>query len=128
MATIIQVSESYKYTMTYFCHIYTYRSEGPAQVFLIILVWMMAMFKDFARAERKKVVLSYDNMCHVDNLKVAKKPLPLPGDRIHCGWSAHMKLSPPLPCIIGDLWSDINKVIDTLHIHNHKDAKCRQVN
>ena len=38
--------------------------------------------------------------------------------------------SPP-PCIIGDLkhmWSDINKVIDTLHIHNHKDAKCRQVN
>ncbi len=72
---------------------YTYRSEGPAQVLLIILVWIIATFKDFARDERKKFVLSYDNMCHVDNLKVAKNSQV---KEMHCGWSAHMKIPPLL--------------------------------
>ena len=46
-------------------------------------------------------------MCHVDGMKVAKKPLPLPAP-------------------FDKMWSAINKVIDSLHIRNHKDAECRK--
>ena len=54
----------------------TCRSEGPAQVFLLTLTWLMAAFAD-KKGEWKKLTL--DNMCHLDNLKVTKKDLPLPG-------------------------------------------------
>ena len=47
-------------------------------------------------------------MCHLDNLKVAKKELPLPGDLKY-------------------VWLDIKKVIDSLHLQNHKDEKCHEV-
>ena len=40
---------------------------------------MMAALKHLSQDERKQVTLSYDNMCHVDNLRVAKKELPSPG-------------------------------------------------
>lgn len=43
------------------------RSEGPAQVFLIVLA---AVFAHLPRDEVKKKVISYDNMCHLNNLKV----------------------------------------------------------
>ena len=75
---------------------------------MLVLVWMIAALGSLTREERKKVVLSYDNMCHLDNLRVARKPLPLPGD-------------------LKFLWLDIKKIIDTLHIHNHKDPKCHQL-
>lgn len=68
---------------------------------------MLAAFSHLSREERKKKILSYDNMCHLDNLKVAKKPLPLPGYFEH-------------------LWMDIQKIIDSLHIMNHKDRRCRE--
>ena len=55
------------------------RSEGPAQVFLLVLSWLVAAFGNQTRDHWRKLYLSYDNMCHLDNLKVAKKPLPLPG-------------------------------------------------
>uniref|UniRef100_A0A1X7V1C7 CxC5 like cysteine cluster associated with KDZ domain-containing protein n=1 Tax=Amphimedon queenslandica TaxID=400682 RepID=A0A1X7V1C7_AMPQE len=58
-----------------------YQSEGPAQVFLIVLVWLIAAIKHLKRRNWKKFILSYDNMCHLDNLRVAKKELPLPGDQ-----------------------------------------------
>ena len=80
------------------------KSEGPAQVFLLVLVWMMAALRKLTREERQKVVLSYDKMCHLDNLRMARKPLPLPGDLQY-------------------MWLDINKIIDTLHISNHKDQR-----
>ena len=84
------------------------RSEGPAQVFLIIvLMWVVAIFSQKMREERKKAIISYDNMCHLDNLRVARKPLPLPGDLQY-------------------LWTDTRKMIDSLHIRNHKDTRCRQ--
>ena len=53
-----------------------------------------------------KTILAYDNMCHVDALKVAAKDLPFP---------------PPLH----KAWASIVKVIDKLHIRNHKDVKCK---
>ena len=93
------------------CGVYSlflYRSEGPAQVFLIVLMWMVSAFKDLTREERKSKILSYDNMCHLDSLRVARNPLPLPGDLKY-------------------IWSDIRKIIDSLHIKNHKDKKCHEV-
>ncbi len=56
-----------------------HRSEGPAQVFLLTLTWLVAAFRDLSTKEREDITLCSDNMCHLDNLKVAKKPLPLPG-------------------------------------------------
>ena len=84
------------------------RSEGPAQVFLILLVWMMSAMQEMTRKDRQKIYLVYDNMCHLDNLKVAKKPLPLPGD-------------------LQFIWLDIKKIIDSLHLRNHKDSRCHEV-
>ena len=55
----------------------------------------------------KRRFFSYDNMCHLDDLKVAMKPLPLQGHFEH-------------------LWMDITKIIDSLHIANHKDRLCRE--
>ena len=49
--------------------------------------------------KKRKVFVLYDKMCHIDNLRKARKPLPLPGD---------LQL----------LWSDINKIIDSLHLQN----------
>lgn len=57
------------------------------------------------RADWKNIIISYDNMCHLNNLKIAKKPLPLPGDLQH-------------------IWLDVKKIIDSLHISNHKDKTC----
>ena len=68
---------------------------------------MVAALGKLTREERKDITLSYDNMCHVDNLRVAKNPLPLPGDLSH-------------------LWLDVNKIIDSLHIKNHKDKTCQK--
>ena len=56
-----------------------FRSEGPSQVFLLTLTWLVSAFSDISRKDRNEITLCYDNMCHLDNLKVAKKPLPLPG-------------------------------------------------
>ena len=81
---------------------YHYRNEGPAQVFLIVLTWLISEFGYKGRDMWKQITIAYDNMCHLNNLRVARQPLPLPGD-------------------LKFIWSDINKVIDDLHIKNHKD-------
>ena len=47
-------------------------------------------------------------MCHLNNLTVARQSLPLPGDLKH-------------------IWSDVNKVINKLHIKNRKDTRCHQL-
>ena len=44
-------------------------------------------------------------MCHLNNLRV---PHQLPGDLQY------------------NIWTDINKVIDDLHIKNHKNSSCRE--
>ena len=41
-------------------------------------------------------------MCHLNGLRVAQEPLPLPGDLKY-------------------MWADVTKVIDELHLKNHKD-------
>ena len=47
-------------------------------------------------------------MCHLNNLKVAGQPLPLPGDLQY-------------------IWGDIKKVIDDLHMKNHVDPTCKEL-
>lgn len=80
-----------------------YRSEGPVQVALLMIKYLMKILKDVNPDLWKKYYLSYDNMCHVDGLKLLREAL---------------ALEEPYPTI----WQDVNKVIDDLHIANHKPA------
>ena len=65
-------------------HPFNYRSESPSQVYLIILTWLKSILQDLPTEKWQDVVLAYDNMCHLDSMKVASKPLPLssPFDRM----------------------------------------------
>lgn len=56
----------------------------------------------------EKYVLAYDNMCQLNSLHAAKEPLPFP--------SPYDKM-----------WAKIVKIIDRLHMKNHKDAKCHKL-
>jgi len=67
----------------------------------------VAEFGDKGRDSWSKITLAYDNMCHLNSLKVAKSLLPLPGDLKH-------------------IWQDVQKVIDDLHMKNHKNPECHQ--
>ncbi|XP_046864599.1 uncharacterized protein LOC124459114 [Xenia sp. Carnegie-2017] len=82
-----------------------YRSESPSQVFLITLSWLRIMLKEINPMNWSSVFFSYDNMCHLDGLQAAKKVLP---------WSQPWDKA----------WLSIRKIIDSLHIKNHKDEKC----
>ena len=80
VATTLPVSDMFGKMHSYLCSaLLFYRSEGPAQVFLLILTWLISAFGHQTRDKWKQIILAYDNMCHVDNLRVAKKDLPLPG-------------------------------------------------
>ena len=54
----------------------------------------------------KKHTICYDNICNVDKLKVLRKPLPI---------------EEPFPKI----WQEVGKVIDPLHLSNHKNPECK---
>ena len=77
MATTLSVCHNLENSIF---NIYVIIDLKVQQVFLIILVWMIAAFKHYSREERKNVIISYDNMSHLNSLKVAQQPLPLPGD------------------------------------------------
>ncbi|XP_038069366.1 uncharacterized protein LOC119738534 [Patiria miniata] len=83
-----------------------YKSESPSQVFLILLSWLDVHLKSIPATEWSNLAVVYDNMCHLDNMIVARSPLPLPAP-----WS-HM-------------WYDLKKCVDRLHIRNHTDAHCK---
>ena len=52
------------------------RQESPQQVFLIVIRWLFQTIKDLPEAKWSEVVVAYNNMCHLDGLKVAQQPLP----------------------------------------------------
>ena len=81
------------------------RSESPSQVFLITVSFLYEVLKDKPETEWKDIILAYDNMCHLDALKVANAPLPLPAP--YC-----------------DMWSKVTNIIDSLHTRNHVDKRC----
>ena len=81
------------------------RSESPSQVFVIVISWLLEVLKGRHESEWKEVILCYDNMCHLDGLKVAKQDL-------------------PLDTPYNKMWEKVTKIIDSLHIKNHTDLKC----
>ena len=54
----------------------------------------------------EKTILAYDNMCHLDSLRISRKDLPLPAP-------------------FNKMWQKVGKVIDRLHLQNHKDSLCK---
>ena len=85
------------------------RSESPCQVFLIIINWLLAIYREAKDSVLPRVVLAYDNMCnlYLCRLRIAKSPLPLP---------------PPLD----KLWESVNKIIDKFHLSNHVSQECHK--
>ncbi|CAB3998488.1 Hypothetical predicted protein, partial [Paramuricea clavata] len=90
-----------------------YRSESPAQAFLVTVLWLFKKFKKMKdshsdediRQAMSTVCLAYNNMCHLDNLKIAKSDLPFPKP-------------------FNEAWKLIKKSIDRLHLRNHVNPKC----
>ena len=82
-----------------------YKSESPSQIFLFVIETMYQELKEMPKEEWGNYVLCYDNMCNLDNLRQARHPLPLPKP-------------------YDEMWMLIKKVIDRLHIRNHKRRKC----
>ncbi len=85
------------------------RSESPSQVLLIVLQWLLALMKGatLKDGELPPVTLAYDNMCNLDRLRVATKPLPF---------------QPPFDKV----WLNVTKIIDVFHFNNHVDPLCRE--
>jgi hypothetical protein len=54
----------------------------------------------------EETVLAYDNMCHLNSLRASRKTLPLPAP-------------------FDKMWQSVGKVIDRLHLKNHKDPSCK---
>ena len=65
------------------------------------------ILKSINPANWSNIFLAYDNMCHLDGMKASKNPLPLPSP-----WDK--------------AWISLTKIIDSLHIKNHKDATCKE--
>ena len=87
-----------------------YKSEGPTQVALIMTTFLQTYLgKVIPNIEDWiKFYLAYDNICHVDELKLLNEPLSL-----------------EFP--YSDMWQKINKIIDPLHIKNHSREKCQEL-
>ncbi|XP_052089781.1 uncharacterized protein LOC127726445 [Mytilus californianus] len=87
-----------------------FKSEGPCQVFMItirsLLLELSTVPEDQLEARMESLILAYDNMCHLDCIKAAKEDLPFPAP-------------------LNKLWKTIKKVVDRLHLQNHKDARCK---
>ena len=81
------------------------RSENPSQVFIIVLSWLFVILKDI-NPDWSRIFLAYDNMCHLDGMRASKRPL-------------------PLPSLWDKAWTSVTKIINSLHIKNHKDAACK---
>ena len=72
-------------------------------------------------------MIAYDNMRHLNNLKVSNNILAY-NKKIMCPLY-NSKVACQLLPLSGDLkfiWTDVSKVIDDLHIKNHRDPSCHQ--
>ena len=85
-----------------------YKSEGPTQVALIVIKFLQLHLAGKTVEDFRNFFLSYDNICHLDELKLFRHnlDLPAPYDKV---------------------WLEINKVIDPLHIKNHTRPKCKEL-
>ena len=89
---------------------FLFRSESPTQAFFQMLKVIDLECKDLGAEELGRrlehYVISYDNMCHVDSLRVATSEFPL---------SENLK----------KIWIKVKKIIDRLHLRNHKNDVCQ---
>ena len=76
----VLILDTFALNVSIVCINYTCRSEGPAQVFFAVAHLAHSCIWKEEEGRLEKVTVSYDNMCHLNNLKVARGPLPLPGD------------------------------------------------
>ncbi len=93
------------------------QKKNKTQAYTVLILWLYRRFNkllDDRKSEEEvrqaisSTCLAYDNMCHVDSLKLSKQDLPFP--------------SP-----IDKAWKLVSKVIDRLHLRNHVDPKCKQL-
>lgn len=78
-------------------------------MFFILVQWLLALVKLAGGYEKLgKICLAYDNMCHLDGLNAAQKPLPFPDP-------------------LNKLWINVHKFIDVFHLRNHINPRCHQV-
>ena len=87
------------------CHkctiVFTNRSELPSQVSLILLQWLLSLVKTLGGPSNlPAITVAYDNICNIEKMRIARKPLPLP---------------PPY----NKLWMNVQKIIDVFHFPNH---------
>ncbi len=85
-----------------------YRSESPSQVFIILVKYLKTVLEHVPVAKWEKFGLAYDNMCHLNDLRAARKPLP----------------KDLFPAPYDEMWMKVTKIIDELHIRNHK-SECQ---
>ena len=105
------------------------RSESPSQVFMVVLMWLYNILKDMPKEEWHKIVLSYDNMCHLNILRAARQPLPLPKPFDEM-WISITKVSwftIHLLRLFQIHFALIMQVVDDLHIRNHVDPRCKEL-
>ena len=51
-----------------------YTSKYSLCSYVVTLIWLVAAVGQLGRKERESIVLCYDHMCHLDNLRVTKQP------------------------------------------------------
>ena len=94
-----------------FIHSWThlYKSESPSQVAIFIIAFFCMVLKDVPENIRssKKYFLAYDNVCNLSNMKLWREPLPIKS--------------------FANLWTEnLIKIIDSIHLHNHKRESCHK--
>ena len=94
-----------------FIHSWThlYKSESPSQVAIFLIGFFCILMKDIPEHVRRntKYFLSYDNVCNLSNMKLWREPLPIKS--------------------FANLWQDnLIKIIDSIHLHNHKRESCHK--
>ena len=76
-------------------------------MFLLTLHYLYERLKDVPDDKWEEFILSYDNMCNLCKMRSARSALPLPKP-------------------FDELWLKIKKVIDRLHLRNHKGKNCKK--
>ena len=84
-----------------------YKSEGPLQVSLLMIKYLMKRLSETNPKHWYKHYINYDNICNVARLKLLQGLLDLPDP-------------------FSSIWQDVGKVIDPLHIKNHKNPECHE--
>ena len=91
-------------------------------------MWLYNLLQSVPEEDWGKVVLAYDNMCHLDGLRAAQRPLPLPAP-YDLMWQRITKVCYYIYYNIGVSVITITffnfQIIDTLHFRNHTDEQCR---